>query len=251
MSIGIKMSQPGYNVKTSPDDKMAFSSEWQTLRIIKEVPFRIPASSVATTIFFHDLGYAPLYWPIIDKPGDSNLALIYPDGTAHVQNSDDLDIVVDEHTIRYITTSPSGGEVTGRVILFENPLVQNYEAPIDLRGSGDAIDTSNYGVRFVNNGSIDSTDKRDFAIDSTSRTPLVHRIKNGTTDSTKQIIINHDLGQLPAFFVYAKLSGADYWQFVTNATDAFISSTDTDTTVQLFATCEYVVWVLKEPVNKV
>jgi hypothetical protein len=57
-NYGIKISRKGYDVKTAPDDKLAFSSEYKGLRIALEGEEDLVAGSNHIVIT-HDLGYKP------------------------------------------------------------------------------------------------------------------------------------------------------------------------------------------------
>lgn len=246
MSFGFKAAQPGYDVKKSPDSKMAASSEWQSLRIAFEGNFTLPANDSTPKILFnHNFGYVPFFWVFMN---DDYGAGTYPDDISRFWNTFDPDIVIDETSIK----APAGGvgvEMQGRYIVFENPMIQDYEADINIRGVGESINIDKYGVRAaLNNKDIKSDDKRDLTLDTTTRTPLVHRVKNGMTTAFADIIIQHELGELPEYFVFAKLSGNNYWQIVTSANDSFIQCEENSILVSLNFNCEYSIWILKQSI---
>ncbi len=55
---GLKISRAGFDVKTAPDDKLAFSSEYKGLRIALEGQVSLVAGSNHIVID-HNLGYKP------------------------------------------------------------------------------------------------------------------------------------------------------------------------------------------------
>ena len=55
---GLKISRAGFDVKTAPDDKLSFSSEYKGLRIAQEGQVSLTAGANHIVID-HNLGYKP------------------------------------------------------------------------------------------------------------------------------------------------------------------------------------------------
>ncbi len=64
---GIKVSQPNQDVKTCADKDLAFSSQWNSLKIYSrgEGQIEVPAYSVSELIINHNLGYCPFSFVIV------------------------------------------------------------------------------------------------------------------------------------------------------------------------------------------
>jgi hypothetical protein len=94
--IGMKVSKPGYNVLTTSNANLSFSSQLATHSIYNVASLTIPSAGTAGTIS-HNLGYIPKTWifqeigsgtasymrriPVID---DTNGHIDYTIGTANI-----------------------------------------------------------------------------------------------------------------------------------------------------------------------
>jgi hypothetical protein len=67
--IVFKVAQPGFDVKTASDDELAFSSQFNTLKIFQTGVTQISKSansSGATSVIAHNLGYRPIVFAFTD-----------------------------------------------------------------------------------------------------------------------------------------------------------------------------------------
>jgi hypothetical protein len=244
--FGVKVALPSQDARTSPDNRMAFASAWPTLKIFKEGSFSLPAGIFSRqNIFSHGLGYAPMFWIFFDGP-----STLYPAGSSHFFNTFDPEIVIDDLTLY----APNGGlasAVTGRYVIFTNPLEDNYTAPIDYSGVGSTDSVGRYGIKAAKRSKeYNSKNIRELTIDSNYRTPLIHSVKSGTMLSGKTITVEHNLGEIPEFFAYAKIGTNSYWQIVSSGDDSFIFSDNNKFTFLIFQNCAYSLWVLKQSMVK-
>jgi len=60
-NYGMKISQPGYDVKTCSPDKLVFSSKYKTLRVHTQGSGQITHSGGRTVTIPHNLGYVPYF----------------------------------------------------------------------------------------------------------------------------------------------------------------------------------------------
>jgi hypothetical protein len=240
---GVKVALPGQDARNSPDDKMAFASSWPTLKILKEGTFSLPAGVFARqNIYTHALGYAPMFWIFFDGP-----STLYPKGSSHFTYTFDPRVVTDEYTLY----APNGGlatAVTGRYVIFENPLEQNFTAPVDYRGVGSADSIGQFGIKASK--PYDTKNIQEQAIDSNNRTPLIHTVKSGRNAVGATVTVEHNLGEVPEYFAYAKLDPNPYWQIISSGDDSIIFTTDNKLTFLIFYNCNYSLWVLKQSMVK-
>jgi hypothetical protein len=71
MAFKVKLSKPGYDVKSCDDKDLIFSSDWDTFKIKKVVDFSVDtvAGDGSATVD-HDLGYIPLAYGYIKDSSD-------------------------------------------------------------------------------------------------------------------------------------------------------------------------------------
>lgn len=243
---GIKAALPGNSAANAPDNRMAFSSAWPTLKIHKQGTFKLPANLFTRqNIYNHNLGYAPMFWVFFDSTNSR-----YPSGSSHPFNTFDAEIGVDETTIY----APSGGlttEVTGSYVIFKNPLEQNYTAPINYRGVGQSDSVGTYGLQAgKETKAFNDKDITNIALTSNARTPLIQAVKSGKVSIGTTIEIEHNLYEIPEFFVYAKISGNNFWQIIQGSDDSVVTVTETKLNAIILYNCEYSAWVLKQSLVK-
>lgn len=77
MDYGIKISKPGYDVKTATPQQLVFSSKYQTLKIHTQGSGTIRHSTGRRVQIYHGLGYVPAY--IVHSQADPFIASIYGD----------------------------------------------------------------------------------------------------------------------------------------------------------------------------
>ena len=85
-NYGIKISQPGYDVKTAPKERLVFSSQYDTLKLFKSgsgtvsVPLDVGlfTAGTRTVEITHNLGYKPAFWVYVNNPVWANPARLSP-----------------------------------------------------------------------------------------------------------------------------------------------------------------------------
>lgn len=85
MDYGMKVSRPGYDVKTAEPYELAFSSKYQTLKVHSQHSGQIYDSTGRTAIISHGLGYVPMFFvhgnPYWETSGRYFLAPFVENGT--------------------------------------------------------------------------------------------------------------------------------------------------------------------------
>lgn len=156
--VGVKLSQPFYDVNTTSDSNLVFSSGWPSLAVAASgicdgsgkiahnlgfPPFSLGWANTPATMVFPDMDSTYLY----SNPGDYVVAY-------------DLDITKD---VDYAYTAASS-------------VVQPYD--------------NGYGIKMAIEGkNIDSTDLRDFIVHSRAQSPLVLAVKTEISADAANVAI--------------------------------------------------------------
>lgn len=157
--FGFKVSLPGYDAPTAPDQSLYASSSWPLIKIDQDLSGTLTLDSVTgNETITHNLGYPPLIfiWSHI-----GGFAPAFISG-------------INSQTVT-LSGAPSD-EI--QYYICRNPLNINYLAPnINIAGSGSGQKNGNFGLKFAKPGKdIDSTDYRDFTIHSGTKSLQVHQV---------------------------------------------------------------------------
>lgn len=118
---GIKVSKPGADVFTAPDQKLVFGTALPTFKVVDIAEFEYNAETGEKT-YPHGLGYPPA-WQAILSPDPATGVGVIPLPYLFVGNleyhvwSDDTNVGV-----RVESTAPGGETVSVRVVIFDNQL---------------------------------------------------------------------------------------------------------------------------------
>lgn len=249
---GLRVSQRGYDVKTAPDFKQIFSSSWPAFTILEEGAFTV---SPGQTVVSHNLGYVPAF--LLFHNGTTAFALGGSNQAHMIDGFNASSFGMSDTNLIY--SSGAGSSITGRYLIFQHDLEQSKTFPNVVTGTisdnPDSVD-KDYGFKVSKDGAdVSSTDLRDFAIHTATRSPNVDTITYGTKSAgTTPITVTHNLGYEPFPLIYAKLvSGAFIparWQMLTTASDSFVSVTTTQINVTIPYACDYSIVVLKDPLQR-
>lgn len=242
---GIKVSQNGFDAETCPDYKLLFNSSWPLLKILDSGQFTNASSPSLISSFALD--YVPAFWWYSDgKVGTEHTSNVSTFGSTF-----NGQLAISRSALSF--RSGFGAKtLTGRFYIFALNIEEAFTAPsiiLPTVAEVPAIADTTYGIRIAKPGkSIDSTDLRDFSVNSNTRSPMVHSVTPGTKDaSPSTITITHNLGYAPMAFVYVKLTGETDYILLTGADDTNISVTTTTLTFLLPYACSYSVVILKDP----
>lgn len=153
--FGAKGSLPGYDVSTAVDYLMQFNSSWPHLKVHD--------TGTSSSTVTHNLGYPPFHF----------IASTFVAGAVDQFSSFEWGA-----TSTQLTRSSGSG--SKRYFIFRLPLDQDYTAP-DIAGTtSKTTEDNDFGFKLAKPGaSIDSTDMRDFALHSNTRSPMVHKVDHG------------------------------------------------------------------------
>lgn len=190
--IGAKGSVPGFNVNNVADYLLSFSSSWPLLKVEASGSASITLNASPQTIYTHNLGWPPMY--VIVQGGK---IIASPPG-----------IGVSSSVLAYDGNFATGSSYSFYYYVFRLPLTTNFTAPVINDSVVPVEESHDYGIKVAKPGkSIDSTDLRDFALYTSSRSLMVHKVDYGATAFNGSIYtrtVSHGLGYTPIGFCYMK-----------------------------------------------
>jgi hypothetical protein len=213
--FGIRLSQLGYNAETAADANLLYSSSWPLLKTQMEGSVEINTTTPSATIP-HGLDYPPAFiFNVVYNSQSEILDFFNFTGT----------VEVDENNI-YFNNSFGNPAVTIYYRIFRYDLTTNYTAPsVNLGTDTQASLISDTTFRIARSGkSVESTDLRDFAIHSDTRSPLIHQSVSGTvvptTDTTGGFEVKaiHGLNYQPMFLAFSDEGATGRWETLVTGT---------------------------------
>lgn len=181
---GGKGSTPGFDVKTTIDYFQMFNSSWPLLKI--------GLDGNGTSPITHNLGYPPFHFiTTIDGRVDQNAG-----------------IVTDNFGVDSSVLARNFGSGSVKYFICRLDLTTNFDSPIVSGGVGVVDADRDYGFKVAKEGkSVDSTDMRDFALHSSTRSLMVQKVDNGLTTSTGgglgyERTVAHGLSYTPEAFAF-------------------------------------------------
>jgi hypothetical protein len=178
---GAKASLPGFDINTVVDYLQSFNSSWPLLKV--------GMTGVYTGIVTHNLGYPPFHLlATADGRLDQSAGLI---GTYGANSA---------------VLRQASGAGNQRYYICRLDLTQAFDAPIIAGGSIPAAVDRDYGIKVAKPGkSIRSTDMRDFALNSSARSLMVHKVRPITpvlSGASFIATVPHGLPYIPIAFAY-------------------------------------------------
>jgi hypothetical protein len=248
-NFGAKGSPPGYDVRMAIDYLLQFNSSWPLLKIHDTGTF----SGTVT----HNLGYPPFH--MLTRPA------------AGVGSADGR---IEQHASNYsvdsTTLSRNSGSGSPGYFICRLPLDQDFTAAILAGSTSASVPSDDYGFKLTKPGkSINSTDLRDYALHSSTRSPMIQQVKHGAMSNTGgglgyEYTVTHNLGYTPIAFAFLKPGtnslglaedryaivmppiGVAGRYYEPNASTVYVTADNTMFT----ETPEVSVVILKEPFNK-
>jgi len=228
MAYGAKVSRRGFDVKTCADNELLFSSSFPLLKMHSTGTYTVPGSVGTQDLTTHILGYVPLYTIYyVNSGGESE----FDPNSGNYVTADTSRLYIDTD---YATTN-SISEVRWTIYYLD------LFSPVDY-GSIKTTSTSrggysDYGIKATKEGAdVSSTDKRDFSLDSSMRSIIVHSVINcsyvdpGGLPGPQA----HNLGYPPFYLAYEKYDSDSLTRQIVIVDGPFNAVTDTD--IILFAT---------------
>jgi len=252
-NFGAKGSTKGYNVKTVADYLQLFNSSWPLLKVEHGAAATITLNATPQTIYTHGLGYAPFYIIVSGGEIDAN-----PNG-----------IGVDSNVLAYDGSHAIGGTYSFYYYVCRLSLTDNYTAPTVLGSTTTTNVNDDYGFKVMKPGKdISSTDLRDYALYSSSRSLMVHKVDNGVSvlDGGGYYVraVAHGLSYVPMGFAFVQYGAnivghnATYYYSISPAVGVSVSNYALDGTNMTMRTDSFYVSaasnfsavILKDPFSK-
>ena len=173
--VGIKISQPFYDVKTAGDSQLIFNSSWPAMRIAREDTFVNSAYGGSTSFaafsftYSHNLGYTPF-------------TMVYGTdyATGKIIANDTAGGIVSFGTLTTtsikILCEPTLYDI--HVVFYTLDITISVDYPFIKQPSSNSDYNPDYGIKYVKQGKLlDSTDMRDFIIHSRCQGPQLLTVK--------------------------------------------------------------------------
>lgn len=202
-NFGIKVSQRGYDVRTTGDSNLLFSSSWPLLKIHKEGVFDTTTGAAGTSAIIteHSLDYYPAFLIFVDDNVEGGSSI-------HTTDRFTAGAAVDEKYLKVIDPLNLGAQnLKGYYYIFQVDLEEKFEAPTIRTGGVAGGASDNYGFK-ATKGDIESGQLKDHVLDSSTRSPMVHQVTPGVTDNESGGIytntVFHTLPYQPMYMAYVK-----------------------------------------------
>lgn len=202
---GIKVAQPGYDVRTAKDYQLIFNSSWPVLSIVYDQTMSVTTDFTASFSVAHNLNFTPLAmaWVFTDSTMTVQLGRVFlsPSKTTAYCIDGGLSFIL-PNTTYYVNIKCYNIDIT-------IPQQYNYLQSAPINGTYD----KSYGIKVVKSGGqMQSTDLRSFILHSRAASPQVLAVVtdqttyNATTGIGNQgtsLIYTNPQGYLPWIFGYA------------------------------------------------
>lgn len=259
--IGIKVSLLGYDAKTAADHNLGFSSSWPLLKLHMSGTTSITDLATEQLIVDHGLGYPPIF--IYGSINSLNSVPVSASGDYAELFEMPTQFSISDTSLYYDGFYSGSQPVEIFYRIYRYDLTTNFTAPSSATSGSNQTDVNNdYTIRVSKEGkSVDSTDLRDFAIHSDTRSPMIHQSVYGdlvpTTDSIAgyEVKATHNLRYKPFFLSYYIDPTTQRWKRVPTGTGGAIGAFVNDTSVKIgFASSSYgnagSVIVFKDPFDR-
>ena len=177
---GAKGSTPGFDTKTTIDYFQLFNSSWPQLKVGLE--------GNASGTVAHNLGYPPFHF------------ITRSDGR--------VDQTANGYGVDSSNLARTAGVDTIKYFICRLDLTTNFDSPVISGGVGTVEVDRDYGFKVAKDGKdVNSTDMRDFALHSSTRSPMVQKVDNGLMTNTGgglgyERTVAHGLTYTPEAFAF-------------------------------------------------
>lgn len=213
-NAGLIVTQNGVPVSGAADYQKTIDTRWTFLDIADEQAFDISHSDSGSTHFWaekimdHRLGYLPAFTfrpTVVDGGGSSffatNYQVIATKNSVYIRNL-------------YVSGDPTTPtRLAGFLRIFACDITTAYQAPIALVQSVAGLTNVGVGVKILTNGgSMNSTNLQDFGIDTEAKALAIQQTGTAvaTTANSGTLLINHNLGYPPTYFLAQVQSAAEF-----------------------------------------
>lgn len=183
MGYVAKGTTPGYDVKYATDYLLSFNSSWPLLKLHDTSTF---SGSVS-----HDLGYPPFHM------------LAKSDGRI-----DQFSGTNQNYGVNSSVLNRTSGPGTPRYFIFRLDLTTDYTAPVVTGTTAQSVQSDDFVFKMTKpDKDVSSTDMRDFALHSNTRSPALHKVAHGSMSivgSGWEVTVPHGLSYVPTAYAFIK-----------------------------------------------
>lgn len=238
-SIGIKLSQVGQDVTTASDQDLIFSSSYPYLKMVARGLATVGGANIKT-IYTHNLGYPPMFMLYYKSSTDSFFTSFVENQLMSNSNIGNGVIAVDNETLTFYPSYADTNDYVVYYYIFDARIDEDYTAPI-IKNSSVSVSRLNgdFGIKVLRNDKSDikSTDIRDYAIHSATRSMLLNKItyyenldgNNSDFSGNYVAIQEHGLPYVPVYFTYLAnkkvtfpTDPIDKWYYIATGTASYI-----------------------------
>lgn len=200
---GIKVAQPGFDVRTCKDFELIFNSSWPSLSVVYDKTMSVTTDTHGSFIIPHNLGFTPLSmgWIFTDNTYSATQGRIFPN--------------IDSNNIYFPSSTPGMTYYANfKCYNLDITIPQNYNY-LQPSAVNSAYDPS-FGIKVAKqNLAITSNDLRNFILHSRSASPQVLAVVTQSSITTDKngnpaIIYTNPQGYTPWAFGYAQITNAFY-----------------------------------------
>lgn len=218
LSVGIKVSEQGHDVKTAEDKNLSLKTGFSLLNVLKEGSL---TSGSGTETVSHGLGYEPQFLAWVFENGG-----VKDQGTGLATGLDDFGTAFIDDSDLNIFTDPGDGI---RYYIFYEPLDTGTASGISkeitygIKVSKDGFDVKNANIL-----------QQTFNSEKNSMKIFTNDTDSHTVNTSYNFLIPHNLSTNPGYLLFFEIDNSGYW-FSENMTDTLsgknvnVSSWTTDT----------------------
>lgn len=182
--VGLKISKPGFDARTTAGNNMTFDSSWPSLPIAFETVINNPFTGGATLATIpHNLQFPPfcmVWYYYNDASGINNVAGRF------IPYSNRTNVYIYGNTSPFLS-NPSITKL--KIRAFQLDLSKDIDYKLAPGDTFNMPYDNNYGFKAAKQGKdITSRDMRDFTMHSRCQSPLVLAVKTDQTSTTANVV---------------------------------------------------------------
>lgn len=215
----VKLAQPGIDVKTASDENLIYNSNWPLLKIYKTGTFITTDDTTTYQVLTeHNLGYIPAFCVFTNNSiQDWWNPTGIPQRRSEYFGFQPLQPLMTSSSLTSgLTDVIFHGTERYKYYIWALDITKPYLAPTIKVGQQATGHGSRTVFKLAKEGKdMSSSNLEDYIIHSDARSPLVHAVFPGVTDTDPTltsgygVTFYHNLGYVPMFFIYQSIFNTD------------------------------------------